>query len=87
MAFAVRERVPSGWAASIAADLSDAAVTAQNRATGTTPTQRVGDHGARGEPCGFARACSVWSSVLGLGESSLQRRDPRRDLSDSQAMR
>ena len=60
------KRVPSGWAATIAAELSDAAVTAQNRAMGTTPMLRVGDHGARGEPCGFGRACNVWSSVLGL---------------------
>jgi len=41
-------------------------VAAQNRAAGATPTLRVGDRGARGEPCGFARACNVWGSVLGL---------------------
>jgi hypothetical protein len=40
-------------------------VIAQDRATGTTPTLRVGDHDAPGEPCGFGRACSVWISVLG----------------------
>jgi hypothetical protein len=57
---------PSGWAATIAAELSDTAVTAQNRATGTTPTLQVGDYDAPGEPCGFGRACNVWSSVLGL---------------------
>src|SRR6516162_4576757 len=69
------------WAVCTAAELSDAAVTAQNRAMGTTPRLRVGDHDAQGDPCGFGRACNVWSSVMGLGESSLHRRDPRRDLS------
>jgi hypothetical protein len=41
-------------------------VTAQDRATVTTPTLRVGDYDAPGEPCGFGRACNVCSSVLGL---------------------
>ena len=41
-------------------------VTAENRAAGTTPTLRVGDRDAPGEPCVFGRACIVWSSVLGL---------------------
>jgi hypothetical protein len=56
----------SAWAAEATVELSDAAVTAQDRATGTTPTLRVGDHDARGEPCGFGRARNVWSSVIGL---------------------
>jgi hypothetical protein len=60
------EYAPSGWAGGAGAELSYAAVTAQNRATGTTPTLRVGDHDAQGEPCGFGSACNVWSSVLGL---------------------
>ena len=50
----------------IAVELSDATVTAQNRAAGTRPTLRVGDRDAEGDPCGFGRACNVWSSVLGL---------------------
>jgi hypothetical protein len=41
-------------------------VTAQNRAPGTTPRLRVGDHDAPGEPCGFGRAGNVWNIVLGL---------------------
>ena len=47
------------WAGGTGAELSGAAVTAQNRATGTTPTLRAGDHDAPGEPCEFGRACSV----------------------------
>jgi hypothetical protein len=85
--FARFESAPSGWAAEATAELSDAAVTAQNRVTGTTPTLRVGDLNARGESCGFGCACDVWSSVLGLGESSLHRREPRRDLSARQENR
>jgi hypothetical protein len=49
----------SAWAAEATAELSDAAVTAQNRATGTTPTLRVGAPNARGKSCGFGRACNV----------------------------
>jgi hypothetical protein len=74
-------RASFAWVATIAADLSGAAVTAQNRVRGTTPTLRVGDYDAPGEPYGFGCACNVWSSLLGLGESSLHRREPRRDLS------
>jgi hypothetical protein len=50
----------------MAAELSDVAITAQIRTTGTRPTLRVGDRDAPGKPCGFGRACDVWSSVLGL---------------------
>ena len=56
----------SAWEAEATAELLDATITAQNRVTGTTPTLRVGDHDARGEPCGFGRARNVWSSVIGL---------------------
>jgi hypothetical protein len=61
----------SAWAAEAIAELSDAAVTAQDLAKGAPPALRVGDHDARGEPCGLGRSCNVWGSVLGLGESSL----------------
>ena len=60
------EENTSSWAAEATAELSDAAVTSQNRAMGTTPTLRVDDHGAPGEPCGFGRAGNVWNIVLGL---------------------
>src|SRR6516225_2119080 len=62
-----REGVEIGVAGLYTSGTLGGEVIAQNRATG--PTLRVGDHDAQGEPCGFGSACSIWSGVLGLGES------------------
>jgi hypothetical protein len=47
------------WVDAMLAGLLDAAVTVQDRATGTRPTLRVGDRDAPGEPCGFGSAGNV----------------------------
>jgi hypothetical protein len=54
---------------------------------GHRPAMQAGHHDACGEPCGFGRACNVWGSVGGPGESSLGRRHSLRDLSPTRKAR
>ena len=71
---------PCGWPADTPAELSGAKLPRE------TARRAPGQGGESATPmpeggsCGFGRACNVWSSVLGLGESSPQRSDPQRDF-------